>query len=835
MTGNPDRLYALLPEIYRLRDADRGFPLRALLRVIEEQAGILENDIAQMYENWFIETCEDWAVPYIGDLLGYLPLQNTGEPVDPASPRDLARSRVLIPRRDVANTIRYRRRKGTLALLELLANDVAGWPARAVEFYTLLGWTQNLNFRHPSRGRFVSLQDRRMLENIDGPFDTAAHTADIRRIRSRHTPGRYNIPAIGIFACRLKSYPVTRARAYRVDNVRPAGYLFSILGNDCPLFTCPLPEPSPTHIAREINLPVAIRPRVFSFGLHGDDSPYYGEGSSLAVYIGNWPRKGDDALVPQERVIAADLGSWKYRVPRDHVAIDTRLGRMRFPANQEPPGEVLVSYHYGFSDDIGGGEYPREIPGPDPEAISAIRAGEVKRPEILAGKLRADPAPDPLSAHIGTRLSGKTRGLLDSPGSEEFGAALAQDLNAVLADTDLCERIQCGKTEVLPDRVWNLCSLPPGTGGTKRRNRLILEAAYPECIPECFPVYRVGAGEVFAALGPAIKRWEEDRPANAAIEITDNGAYTEPVEIRLEKNQTLWFRAAEGKRPVIRLLDWSPSFRDAFCISGGSGSRVILDGLAIAGRGIRISGPDPGEDLPGPEEDLCEVAIRHCTLVPGWSVPAAHCIAGQRGPSVELRNTRARLIIRKSILGPILVVSDNIRAEPNRVDARDSILDGTGTELPVAGSSDGTIAHAVFSFVRCTILGSVMAREIGQAQDSIFAGRVTVARSQAGCMRFCYVPYGSRTPRRFSCIPDKLTAERIRREARPRFTSTRYGSPGYCQLATDCPGSIRCGAEDESEMGVFHDLYQPQREANLGLRLDEYTPGGMETKIFFVN
>ena len=70
---------------------------------------------------------------------------------------------------------------------------------------------------------------------------------------------------------------------------------------------------------------------------------------------------------------------------------------------------------------------------------------------------------------------------------------------------------------------------------------------------------------------------------------------------------------------------------------------------------------------------------------------------------------------------------------------------------------------------------------------------------------------------------------------RPRFNNTRYGTPAYCQLSDDCAVEIKRGADDESEMGVFHDLFQPQREANLRARLDEYTPAGMDAGILFVD
>jgi hypothetical protein len=68
----------------------------------------------------------------------------------------------------------------------------------------------------------------------------------------------------------------------------------------------------------------------------------------------------------------------------------------------------------------------------------------------------------------------------------------------------------------------------------------------------------------------------------------------------------------------------------------------------------------------------------------------------------------------------------------------------------------------------------------------------------------------------------------------PRFTSTRYGEPGYVQLSSHCPDEIRRGADDRSEMGAFHDLFQPQREDNLRHRLSEYIPAGCDAGIIFV-
>ncbi|NER84104.1 MAG: hypothetical protein F6K42_32100, partial [Leptolyngbya sp. SIO1D8] len=358
--SNPDRLYQLLPAIYRQRDLENPLPpLKQLLEVIAEQVDVVEADIDQLYENWFIETCEDWVVPYIADLIGYRVVTAAGLPGDANTPQGQARNRVLFPRREIANTIRYRRQKGTLALLELLANDVASWPARAVEFYALLGWTQHLNHLNLTRGRTVDLQDAEALAHIDGPFDRVAHTVDVRNIDAPRDPGRYNLPHVGVFVWRLRPYSVTQTPAYCLEEAGPHCYTFSVLGNDTPLFTRPEPEPEPTHIAGPLNLPVPISRLAFtqpaSVGATREQaSPqYYGVHRSVAIWAEGWAAAGETGLIPSDRIIPTDLSGWYYRPLPGYVAVDPERGRLVFPPSQLPKKGVRVNYHYGFSDDVG--------------------------------------------------------------------------------------------------------------------------------------------------------------------------------------------------------------------------------------------------------------------------------------------------------------------------------------------------------------------------------------------------------------------------------------------------------------------------------------------------
>ena len=205
MSLDAEKLYDLLPAVYRNRDHELGEPLKALLAIIAEQIEVVEDDLAQRYDDLFIETCAEWAIPYIGDLLGVRQLH----PVPG----------VTVSRRaEVANTIAYRRRKGTATMLEQLASDVTGWRTRAVEFFELLTATQYLNHLRPGQGGPVDLRSWEPLERLGSAFETLSHTVDVRQIASQR--GRFNISNVGIFLWRLEDFPLTNTLPFRVDAQR---------------------------------------------------------------------------------------------------------------------------------------------------------------------------------------------------------------------------------------------------------------------------------------------------------------------------------------------------------------------------------------------------------------------------------------------------------------------------------------------------------------------------------------------------------------------------------------------------------------------------------------
>ena len=373
-----DRLYKLLPAIYQLRDAAEEEPLRELLATIEIELGTIEKDIANLYDNWFIETCQDWVVPYIGDLLDVGELHAESLTTAEASGKKSYGQQEW--RAYVANTLAYRRRKGTTPILEQLVRDVTGWRARAVEFGRLVLTSQNLN-HVLGNSTLVNLRADNYLQIIGTPFEQqAAYSAEIR---PASRGGRYNVPNIGLLVWRLQSYPIEKSTAGRISQ---ECYTFNPLGyDDLPLFNQPQTEIDLVTLAQEINVPGMLRilplanelkqrRELLLQGKRPGGIRYFDSDPVLQIFVNSQSNP-----IPPEEILICSLEDEeapegiKWRMPTYNgdrnpgdpplptqvVAVDPTLGRIRF-LDRPLPQEVEVSYLYGFSDDLGGGPYPRD-------------------------------------------------------------------------------------------------------------------------------------------------------------------------------------------------------------------------------------------------------------------------------------------------------------------------------------------------------------------------------------------------------------------------------------------------------------------------------------------
>jgi hypothetical protein len=336
------------------------------------------------------------------------------------------------------------------------------------------------------------------------------------------------------------------------------------------------------------------------------------------------------------------------------------------------------------------------------------------------------------------------------------------------------------------------------------------------------------------------------------VELVDSGLYKGALDLDLGASESVWLIAGPGARPVLWLSDSDAGAPDALTVRGGAGSRFVMDGLMVAGRGIRLS-PEPGEG-DRTAGDLCEVLIRHCTLVPGWSLTHDCEPTRPADPSVVVDGSRLCLRIDHSIVGALHLNLDLESGPPASVDIRDSIVDATSETRTAIGSSGDGVAGVRLSLRRSTIVGAVAVHLMDLIEDSICVGVATVARRQIGCARYSFVAEGSRIPKTYLCQP--LTAFAAARATRPdaseavklgrvldefsvrippRFLSLRYGHPHYMRLTPCTWPEIAQGASDGGEMGVYHDLHEPQRLGRLGASLADYTPAEFNAALLVVS
>ena len=230
-------------------------------------------------------------------------------------------------------------------MLEQLARDVTGWPARVGEMFQLLGWTQHMNHIRPESCYAPDLRRWEKLERLNTPFDSLSHTVDVRGIAKGQ--GKYNIPNIGVFLWRLRAYRLHGAPALPAAPGDTQRFLFDSLGMERQLFTRDEAELEISHLAEPINAPVPLSRRVLANFL----DRYYGEDKSLAI-------AGAALATIQICNLSDSAGGWAHTPPpAGKIAIDPVLGRIACGDVQAQPPQVM--FHYGFSADMGAGEYDR--------------------------------------------------------------------------------------------------------------------------------------------------------------------------------------------------------------------------------------------------------------------------------------------------------------------------------------------------------------------------------------------------------------------------------------------------------------------------------------------
>ncbi|HEY2616224.1 MAG TPA: hypothetical protein VGI78_02695 [Acetobacteraceae bacterium] len=776
----------------------------------------MRRDIDRLWENQSIEACDDWAIPYIAQLLDtrlILGLDSRGQ------------------RLDVANTISYRRRKGTLGVLEQVAHDISDWDARVVEFFRRLGRTRHgldppvgpigapgsdLATLHQAEGLVGPLTNTPIggfadLRKVYGTgksrtaFDEFFHTADTRRGQGLF--GWYAIPHLGVFVWRLLSLGVGPVTPVSVHGC-PDWYTFDPTGRDVPLFAARRGtssfgdvwvSPTEGQLATPISQPLLdadIALGAAGLGLYPVEPPPQAAMPPPVLSVA-------PAATPDEPLLAANL------------TLRPTRGHFKYPASPQPA--LVASYHYGFPSEIGAGPYDRrgqavEVPTLAPIAtlkdggpLPAVwpNAQTVTLSDSLTYTSPTDlDVQGALTLNAGNnqrpliRLDAQTPWHIHGSG----GATLVLDGLFVSGDDIIL-------TGDFASVTLTCCTLDPGSaavpgvfaasGGSPPGSLYRVSADHRDLVPT-----RLWVEATVASL-------TVDRCVLAAIRTRKGGT----VETATISNSTLQAIRTAGLGPI--LID---EVKDAPRLE-----RQLQLGLDPVSALVRTLKPAIVTTL-GPLDS------------PPLTTPSPP--ASELTPLLDELN---QLIEGPSIYQPAPFGTVTLSPESSRLQlqtppgrnapALNRLLLEDAWPLELADASlafaDGTL-----SLSRCTVMGRIVAHRFS-ASECILQELTLVDDTQDGCLRFTAYAQGSTVPRQYECVMIPQSA--------PVFTSIDFGQPGYAQLlptadlqrlpqptkSTTPPNTISAGAADGSEMGAYARDKKPIRAQALLLKLQEYMPANL--------
>lgn len=859
-------LYRRLPEIYRIKDGDLSklylangqpvpaYQLRDYLTPVEDMFSAIHENIESLYHDLFIETCDPWVIPYIGDLLGTTHL--SGDP--------------WTLRADVADTIALRRRKGTLGAIELLAYILTKWGVHSVELLEKMVWNQHLNHQRPDeggvppysrptvrpstpiRGGTVSLRDPSLLAQLNTPFDPFAHVGEVKPPEIGHVS--YNLPNLAIYLWRLKDYRlgVTKPLVQKVTPSLGAPRVVRVNVCDIPVNSLSMPyvKPINTPAGRPVTLFNTNRIGLFAEGKTGTAALNL---SAIAPRISS----ADQVPGPIPRVRISD-----YDIAKQY---DESLGS---PSPQ--PLRLFTDASFTAPQDY------VSVESYDPAFNAAVPEDDLKSYQLSDVGLQLhlpDPTfPDEVWPHTALPRFWTIRG--------ENLCAWERGLNPPLADREIAVdpvhgRLCIGVSDdtradaLVRDLLLTYTYGAVGPVGAHPVSYPALPKEFDPAQPLIYykdVVLRNPAKQLQAVFKAAL----EDARAAAAggtpmaaivIEIRDSRTHSLDIDLlnAADLNSELGrsilltcpliIRAADGERPVIELTR-PLAFRPAKVVGADAAEQATLDaqmdalfvrleGLYLA-RGLNFAA---GQPLIA-RAALNKLEVLSCTLDPG----GFRYFNGNRAPLLPGMNLKEPygfsaaaeelafkqtpdIILQRSISGAVftdegytLCLADSIvESIPVTVGSNVCSFSIASATSPATGYVGDTTIRNV------TILGRVRTAS-AEGAGGIFTGVVEVFDQQRGCLKYCYFSddtgsppppneVKNRLPPHFACVSGS--------DARLIFTSDCFGDSAYCQLSLECDPRILEEGVGNDQMGAFNFLLEAHKWRNLKIRFREFMPVGI--------
>lgn len=783
-----EHLWTMLPEIYRASDSadpDVKGPLREMVDRLGAQAAVVRRAIDRTREDQSIDSCDDWLIPYLGDLLA----TNIVAGLD-------ARAQRL----DVANTIYYRRRKGTVAILEEIAANITNWNARVVEFFRRLSRTRHgfdpaigidrtLSVIDGLRGAlsgtpaggFADLRDAGAAQDSRTAFDEYFHTADLRR--GRAGSGWHNIPKLGVFLWRLKSFGEPNATPVE-DQACPGQFTFDPTGREIPLFARDFRQRSQYGDAwvtpDEWMLPGPVSKTLFA--------------------------REQARLYPDSMVVVDVSAAGETNVPATAARVVPERGRFQPTAAPAPGVARRVRFQHGFASEIGAGPYDRRaaaetpLPHPAPASAAVSGGGNALQTALVA---------------------------LGASGTVPIADSLTYTAVGTLNVSDVLLRADPGQRPVvrLNGGDW---VFQGGAGATLAIEGLLVSGA-DVVLRGIFDTVTFSC----ATLDPG-------------EEIRADGTMPQSVDGRDLRPSTIWIEGAVADLVLRRAICGPIRTR-----LGGAVERVSAADSIVQGVRMSLTGPLVAGDLRDPlwllrllrdGQDPLGVFLRGQLSAPGAAaltaynsatIPGALLIA-QIVADLNVILGGASIYTTARFAGvplpPRLEAEAKAGPPPSERARVNRLLLEAAYALALAPAAIAC-GEADVSLERTTVLGQLFAHRIS-ASESILAGWATAEDAQDGCVRFAAYVDGSALHQPYESV---TIAERA-----PIFASVRFGQPAYAQLALLADReiltgtTIREGAKNGSEMGALSRELYAIKERGLRIKLTEFMPIGLTPVLIYV-
>lgn len=791
-------LYNRLPEIYRIKDAEQlpAGQLQHYLELVEFIYSAIHENIESLYHDLFIDTCDDWVIPYIGDLLGTSALK--GDP--------------LTLRADVADTIALRRRKGTLGAIERLTYNLTRWGVHCVELRENLVWHQHLNHQRPDeggkppyrdrfltgelqpsptlnrpelhrqanqavRGGTVPVRDPALLSLLNTPFDPFAHLPDLKPPALGNI--RYNLPNLAIFLWRLATYRVDISRPVMRGITDRSG---TATGSQA-TFIVRL-DVHPGEAGRSYTEPV----RLFNTARFDPERQ-----PPVVSLVDETP-----GPIPPARLTQGSIAG----VPAQYVSVE-----IYDPASLVDPNNPVL------------------------EVLNLSEAGlqfHLPQPPFL-GEDWTFRGANLCAWEAGLRSPLNNREIAIDPLIGRVVIGVATEVEA----TALQERLLLTYTSAAVGPVGahpiSRASAPQTWLGEPVTTVVVNYHHNPNGLQEALH-------DIADLTTPLVIEIRD-----SMTHVLDLGAIANPVleagGANLQLNRSLIIRASSGQRPTI-VLTQPLRFRPTHVVGTTPEEQTqfdaVMDRLTVRLEGLYLT---RRHDFPADEPLIARAALDRlelmgCTLDPG----GFQQLSGDRAPiqpSLRLQQPYGfadadaerefkqtpQIIIQRTITGPLLIDTGySLSLTDAILDAGAGVNDDALSRFAVSGGTDPASGWGPPTTVSGVTVFGRMRVETLQGKGGIWVHRLEVLNNQTGCLKFSYFSgQGDRLPQNHACVTG----------ATLRFVSEVFGQPAYAQLDNTTDFRVLEQGPNEDAMGAFGFLLEAHKWRNLQIRYREFMPVGI--------